>query len=293
MMVAKRSSKSTKSTDAIQHLLDERIQIVDWLDRLGSGSDNTPEHIREKVREDYQVRLDEILEKLREHSSKLHEALETQEEQRETLAAKVSSEEERLAEAELRHSVGEYDKEKWSEIRSEIRGALAKNKAKMKVAEKEIARLEEALVLMEGSEEAEEYEEEPLEELEAVDSYSEEDEPEEEEDVAPEDMVPEEEAAERGEPRLSSEQEAVDELAFLKSVTEDESHGPQASRATAGFLSPEAESDDPPSPDKAGSRTKARGRSSGEKTLKCEECGALNKPTEWYCERCGAELTSL
>jgi hypothetical protein len=29
------------------------------------------------------------------------------------------------------------------------------------------------------------------------------------------------------------------------------------------------------------------------KTLKCGECGATNYPTEWYCERCGAELASL
>jgi hypothetical protein len=29
------------------------------------------------------------------------------------------------------------------------------------------------------------------------------------------------------------------------------------------------------------------------KTLKCAECGALNYPTEWYCERCGAELASM
>ncbi len=29
------------------------------------------------------------------------------------------------------------------------------------------------------------------------------------------------------------------------------------------------------------------------KTLKCSECGALNYPTEWYCERCGAELAAL
>jgi hypothetical protein len=26
------------------------------------------------------------------------------------------------------------------------------------------------------------------------------------------------------------------------------------------------------------------------KTLKCAECGALNVPTEWYCEQCGSEL---
>jgi hypothetical protein len=29
------------------------------------------------------------------------------------------------------------------------------------------------------------------------------------------------------------------------------------------------------------------------KTLKCSDCGAMNYPTEWYCERCGAELASL
>jgi hypothetical protein len=29
------------------------------------------------------------------------------------------------------------------------------------------------------------------------------------------------------------------------------------------------------------------------KTLKCRECGSMNDPSEWYCERCGAELSSM
>ena len=29
------------------------------------------------------------------------------------------------------------------------------------------------------------------------------------------------------------------------------------------------------------------------KTLKCTECGSMNYATEWYCERCGAELSAL
>ncbi|HEX6059556.1 MAG TPA: hypothetical protein VFZ11_11130 [Gemmatimonadaceae bacterium] len=29
------------------------------------------------------------------------------------------------------------------------------------------------------------------------------------------------------------------------------------------------------------------------KTLRCAECGSMNYPTEWYCERCGAELTTM
>ena len=29
------------------------------------------------------------------------------------------------------------------------------------------------------------------------------------------------------------------------------------------------------------------------KTLKCQECGTMNYPTEWYCERCGDELAAM
>ena len=29
------------------------------------------------------------------------------------------------------------------------------------------------------------------------------------------------------------------------------------------------------------------------KTLKCPECGTMNYPSEWYCERCGAELAAI
>jgi hypothetical protein len=284
--VPKRSSKSVNS---IERLLEERLQIVNWLERLTDESDDTPAHIRDKVRHDYEVRLEEVLEKLKGHADKLREALESQQELREELASKLHDEEERLAEAELRHSVGEFDKDKWTQLRTEIRGTLAKNKAKMKVAEKEIGQLEEALDLMEGSDQAfEEFEEE----TEPVEAQAEEEEYEEEEIVS-EDME-EEEYSQATEPRLSSEREAVDELAFLKSVTDDETSGPRPERASAGYESPEPEpSTEEPRAGKSGPGKKARGRESGEKTLKCEECGTLNKPTEWYCERCGAELTSL
>ena len=30
-----------------------------------------------------------------------------------------------------------------------------------------------------------------------------------------------------------------------------------------------------------------------DKTLKCPECGAMNYATEWYCERCGGELSTF
>ena len=70
---------------------------------------------------------------------------------------------------------------------------------------------------------------------------------------------------------------AVDEMTFLKSVTLDS----PASRERAAA-------------DKLPSASNARARSpNASKTLKCAECGSMNKPTEWYCERCGAELAAL
>jgi hypothetical protein len=33
--------------------------------------------------------------------------------------------------------------------------------------------------------------------------------------------------------------------------------------------------------------------SSTEGQLACKECGAVNRPTEWYCEKCGAELAAF
>ena len=98
----------------------------------------------------------------------------------------------------------------------------------------------------------------------------------------------------------------LDELAFLKSVTGNEAPAappapppaatPTRSRASGGFTrSPEPVVPEPPPEPKAPAADVSRDRSSGsgQKTLKCGECGTLNRPTEWYCERCGAELAAL
>lgn len=63
---------------------------------------------------------------------------------------------------------------------------------------------------------------------------------------------------------------AFDEFAFLRSVTE--------SGSTAM-----------PNPNPA----RASGASDQAKTLRCTECGTMNFPTEWYCERCGGELAAF
>ena len=108
----------------------------------------------------------------------------------------------------------------------------------------------------------------------------------------------------------------LDELAFLKSVTGNEAPGAPAPvptpkpRASGGFVRQAEPIAPPPAPEpviqKAAppaavtqpavtpvAEPKDRSSGAGQKTLKCGECGTLNRPTEWYCERCGAELAAL
>ncbi len=62
-----------------------------------------------------------------------------------------------------------------------------------------------------------------------------------------------------------------------------------AAKSAARSTKSQPESDEPPS---ALGRPTPR-TSQAVKTLKCQECGTLNYPTEWYCERCGGELAAL
>jgi hypothetical protein len=39
--------------------------------------------------------------------------------------------------------------------------------------------------------------------------------------------------------------------------------------------------------------TAAEAPEAGARTLRCSECGAMNRPLEWYCEKCGAELMAV
>ncbi|HMH56516.1 MAG TPA: hypothetical protein VK535_09685, partial [Gemmatimonadales bacterium] len=85
----------------------------------------------------------------------------------------------------------------------------------------------------------------------------------------------------------------VDELTFLKSVSDEEPRAAPRRTAASGSSSTatsapprEPEVQTPPAPSGKAAAAVA-------KTLKCGDCGTLNRPTEWYCERCGAELAGV
>ncbi len=100
-----------------------------------------------------------------------------------------------------------------------------------------------------------------------------------------------------------------DDLEFLRSMTDSRSSGENAavgsgvgsgklSGAGGGSGPNSAHSHSAPDPGvvhASGDAVSPKESMAAEqvKTLKCQECGTLNYPTEWYCERCGAELAAL
>jgi hypothetical protein len=258
----------SKATAAVQRLLDERQQIQTWLERLSMAADSAPEPVRAKVRGDYERRLGEVMKELQVHSGELHATLERLHSSRSGLGDQEREAAERVAEAELRHAVGEYDEGQWRQVHAELLGALVKVREELKQVDDEIGRLDEVMALAGRPVERPRAAEEP-------------------------------EAARRGAPtkkeaaaaRRSKQADAFDELEFLRSVTEDEGQGPAPGHASGPMRAAEG-------PAKATqaetSKADAQARSGkGAKSLKCRECGTMNLPTEWYCERCGAELAAL
>jgi hypothetical protein len=68
------------------------------------------------------------------------------------------------------------------------------------------------------------------------------------------------------EPAPAPTRDTFDDLAFLRSVIDPAAQGTSARSSAA---------------------------SEQQKTLRCTECGTMNFPTEWYCERCGGELAAF
>jgi hypothetical protein len=262
----------SKTTVAIQRLLDERQQLVAWLERLSRAADSAPEHVRAKVRVDYERRLGEVVKELQVHGEDMSGTLERLSNTRSGLARQEREAAERLAEAELRHAVGEYDETQWRQVNAELLGALVKLREDLKQADEEIGRLDDVMELISGSAKAP---------------------PEPEEDEEPErpSSMPEAPSKKEAQPRAGTgkQTDAFDELAFLRSVTEDESHGPSVGRASGGMRALE----DPVKAKEPGDGGADARSGKSTKSLKCRECGAMNLPTEWYCERCGAELAAL
>jgi hypothetical protein len=315
----------------IEALLRERARYNEWLTKLDGASSGVPHAVRDKVRSDYDGRLRRVMEELKSHAATIRDELARHRSAHADLEARRSAAEEALAEASVRHTVGEYSDDEWRRLSEETSQALGLVQADLAKVRAEITRLVEVQALIADRPQATGPSAaaaatpspppaptlvngpgaplaspsadaaataapniamlpDPTPDVAAAASAT----------LPPEPVIPRAPPAPASAPRFVPKPAAepnrqrsggagsagspVDELAFLKSVSADAGTGVSSGRRSGENVRPEAPPE--PAPAQAGGKNQA-------KTLKCGECGTLNRPTEWYCERCGAELAAL
>ena len=250
----------SKSAAAIERLLEERRQYEAWLARIRATADSAPEDVRTRVKADYEARLKAVMEELKSHADEARQLIAQRKETLRELQKKEKVAAERLAETELRHEVGEYDEEQWAQVHKDALADLGAARDELMGVERDITRLAEldALVKAKPAPSA----------------------------PPPSRGVEELTLTPSPPPESKKRKTPMDELAFLKSVTDDTKSAPSPQRASgAQYQIDENATPDAPSDADADAEP--------EKTLKCRQCGTMNVVTEWYCENCGAELAAL
>jgi len=254
---------SSKSTAAIQRLLEERRQYEAWIARLDQAADATPAGVRTRVKADYEARLLAVSEELKSHAEAARQLILQRKENRIELQKKEARAAERLTETELRHAVGEYDQAQWTQVHKDALAELLSIREELAGAEADITQLEELDSLVRTKPGAGDK-------------------------AAPKVGSP---------PKPGAPKKVVDELAFLKSVTEDDRNAPSPKRASGAQFQPAIPADSTRAAPSSASATPTPSSNDDDqepdRTLKCRECGAMNLPTEWYCEQCGAELAAM
>ncbi len=301
-------AKSTpQPAGQIDALLEERARFQSWLLRLDSASSTAPPAVRDKIRGDYQQRLTQVIEQLRTHAATVAEQLATLRVRQDDLAAREETAQETLAEAELRHAVGEYEESEWERVRGGSERQLIDAREELARVSDEITRLGEVQALIAAPmvtppkpeparaeaaapEEADDWE--PL--IPLADAAA-------QKPPAPAPSAPRftprggarssEPVPPRTLPFPARTEASPDDLAFLKSMA-DEQPAPKRTSGAAPRVS-ESGTKATEEPAKPVSGNERPSQAAAPKTLKCGECGTLNRPTEWYCERCGAELAAL
>jgi len=292
-------AQSISDTDlTIESLLEQRSQYEEWLAKLDSSGDKAPPAVRQRVRGDYQARLQNVMEQLRGRVNAIAEELERHHASQAELDRQRRAAEEALAEAEVRHAVGEYTEDEWRRLSEQSRREVEQLRVQLRGIGAEITRLSEVQALISAPRGGvpstppspaprpapkpepprPEASEPTLVVTHVADPMS-------DPAAPPPRPIP---APPPAEPAPSG----VDELTFLKSVSDEEikpaprrTSGPVAAVTSAPPRAPEPAVQTTPQPGKAAAAVA--------KTLKCGDCGTLNRPTEWYCERCGAELAGV
>ena len=294
---------SVTGLEDLNGLLEQRAQYERWIAQLTSKREQTPPHVFERVRTDYAARLDAVMEQLRGRAEGLQSSASTLQERVTSLSSQESTRRDARAEIELRAMVGEYTTERANEELAACDADIGRLESERSTVAGELHRLQEILSLVR----------QPVAGGGAPARPA----------AAPSQAAPTTAAAPSapppsrplGAPASPPESDAIDELAFLNSVMD------RAQDSPAPLTSPPPSAPAPAAPriddiplvtslepseaqpagreglslrQAAGTPTFLKGMPTEQvKTLKCQECGTMNYPTEWYCERCGGELAAM
>jgi hypothetical protein len=283
----------TPDTDVtIEALLEQRTQYEEWLAKLDGSGDKVPPAVRERIRGDYEARLQSVMEQLRGRGSAISEELERHHASQAELDRERRAAEEALAESEVRHSVGEYTEDEWRRVSDQSRKEIEQLRAQLRSIGTEITRLTQVQALIGAPRTAAPaaaprpaLKPQPIEEGPMVTHVA--------DPMADPAAPPPRTAPKPPAPQSEPAAAQVDELTFLKSVSDEEPRdaprrtAASGSSSTATTAPPRAPGVAPPPP------SSGKAAAAVAKTLKCADCGTLNRPTEWYCERCGAELAGV
>ena len=315
---------------AVSALMEERRRYDGWITALEARRAATADHVFERVHLDYTTRLEAVIVQLMSHTDDLRREMNSLTSRLGALSAEQQRAEDERAEAELRAHVGELSAEDWERSAAASDATLAELAARRGEVEQELARTRELLdstarpaastavasaprssVQAPASTDSAPPMELPPAVIAAEQQLL---------DIEERPARPSAPDVPPAPPRRSA---GFDELAFLSSVVDtpvgafDPAPADQpdekarrdtfARRSKEDAIVPLSEGGTPldspviekegdPPLASTGSGSFAISRDSladGVKSLKCGECGAMNYPTEWYCERCGAELASL
>src|SRR3954466_7598178 len=137
-------NKTMQEAEAtIDELLEQRKQYEEWLAKLDASGDKAPPAVRQRVRGDYEARLQGVMEQLRGRGAAISEELERHHASQAELDRQRRAAEEALAEAEVRHSVGEYTEDEWRRVSEDSRREIEQLRTQLKSIGAEITRLTE------------------------------------------------------------------------------------------------------------------------------------------------------
>jgi hypothetical protein len=314
-------SDAQSTEQVVSALFAERQRFEAWIATLEAKRESTPAHIYNRVHADYTARLQRVVEQLGEHRAALEDRESALMDRITALDLEEAKHRDEAAEAELRAAVGELPADAHRDLVRRTAEVIEASAAERQQITEELLRLR--TILDAGTAPVAKVEAPAAEGLRFIDDLG----PAKPAPdrtkgplAPPRDSEPDNEFDELAflksldEPGGEQHQTATDGTAAGTQPA------PPAQRRTPIDSPVIASRAVPPPPPRASGTKGAEGSAAGGtqressatrdgrdaaspylkesppeqvKTLKCQECGTLNYPTEWYCERCGAELAAL